>query len=145
MKSFKNGITVLGVINLLGAVACTVIMIGMMSQEKVNWQAYIPIVVILLINAVVFIFVGDLGERMDKVEAALKANNILFDKEKDEPQQTNINGAFKLGEPIKVKSTGKTGIIKKVVSDDKYLVELDDDRDNTKTINKEDLKSYFEE
>lgn len=145
MKGLKNIIYVLATVDLIGAVVCFIVMFITMNQKEPYWPTYLTSAISLLVSAFVFAFISDLGDRADKIEAALKRNGIdLEEKRKVEPQQYEPQKVFRAGEPIRIKSSDKTGMVKVVLDNNEYQIELDEDRGNIITVNGEDLKSYFD-
>ena len=145
MKSLKGLISVLSTINILGAIACIIIMFYSKSEGNTYWPTYIPIAISLVINALVFAFIGDLGDRVDKIEAALEKSGIEINpKKKETPKSYTPQTEFRVGEPIREKSSNRSGIVIEKQDNNIYIVEYDDDRGNTTQISGEELKSYFD-
>ena len=154
MKSFKNFIAVLATINVLGAAACIVIMLILISSGDVFWPTYIPISASLFLNAIVFAFIDDLAGRVDKIEDILKKKGISAEDEKEEQKTREVQTIFRPGEPIKLKNKitingvdfeqDSSGMVKIKKENDIYIVEFDEKREVTYEVSGSDLKSFFD-
>ena len=155
MKNFRNFIAVIATINVLGAIACLIIMFISMNSGDAFWPTYIPISVSLFVNAIVFAFIDDLGGRVDKLEDTLKRNNIFLENPKKEVVETKEpQTVFRAGEPIKLKNkiniNGKefgidsSGMVVNKKENNVYVVEFDNDRGNNYDVSGTDLKSFFD-
>ena len=102
MKSFKSFIGVLAAINVLGAIACLVIMFVSKSTGDAFWPTYIPVSVSLFVNAIVFAFIDDLAGRVDKIEEILKVKGITLEELNKKPEPKEQQTVFRPGEPIKL-------------------------------------------
>ena len=155
MKNFRNFIAVIATINVLGAIACLIIMFISMNSGDAFWPTYIPISVSLFVNAIVFAFIDDLGGRVDKLEDTLKKNNIFLEEPKKEVVEAKEpQTVFRAGEPIKLKNkisiNGKefdidsSGMVVSKKENNIYVVEFDNDRGNNYDVSGTDLKSFFD-
>ena len=155
MKRLRILITVLASINFVGAVIYFIYMMATMNDGTQLWVIYVPLIVSLIINGLVFTFVGDLGDRLDDVEKILKEKGLVESKEKDYPLVTSESKTvFNAGEPIKLKNeivigwkkfkSDITGMVIEVKENNIYVVEFDKDRGNKYEISGENLKSYFD-
>lgn len=154
MKSFKNFIAVLATINVLGAVACIIIMFISMSSGDAFWPTFIPISASLLLNAIVFAFIDDLAGRVDRIEDLLKRKEITFDEEKQEQEPRETQTVFRPGEPVKLKNKitidgidfeqDALGMVKIKKENNIYVVEFDEKREKTYEVSGSDLKSFFD-
>ena len=154
MKSFKSFIGVLAAINVLGAIACLVIMFVSKSTGDAFWPTYIPVSVSLFVNAIVFAFIDDLAGRVDKIEEILKVKGITLEELNKKPEPKEQQTVFRPGEPIKLKNkieiNGKTieenssGMVITKHENNDYTIELDEDRGNLLKVSGADLKSFFD-
>lgn len=155
MKKLRVLITVLATINFVGAVIYFVYMMATMHDGTQLWVIYVPLIVSLVINGLVFTFVGDLGDRLDDVEKILKDKGLAEGKEQEYPLVTGESKTvFKAGEPIRLKNevvvgwkkykSDITGMVIEVKENNIYVVEFDKDRGNKIEISGENLKSYFD-
>lgn len=154
MRNIRAFTIVISSINIIGSIACLILMLVSKSKGFEFWGVYAPISIALLINALAFTAVGDLGDRMDRVEDALKRNNVQLEpkkKEKIEPDKPR--DSFRVGEPIRLKNQisidGKefgensSGIVLSK-NNNKYIIEFDEDRGEKYEVKNTDLKSYFD-
>ena len=154
MKSFKSFIAVLATINVLGAVACIIIMFISMSSGDTFWPTYIPISASLFLNAIVFAFIDDLAGRVDKIEDLLKKKGISAEEEKEKQEPREVQTVFRPGEPVKLKNKvningidfeeNASGMIKFKEENNIYVVEFDEKRGETYEVSGLDLKSFFD-
>lgn len=154
MRNYRSLLAILSVVNVLGSVACLIIMFISMNIGDLFWPTYIPIACSLFINAIIFAYVDNLGQRVDNIEDILKEKGIVQEKTKEKPQIREVQTEFRPGEPIKLKNDLKidnkvfpqnaSGIVIEKKENNVYVIEFDEERGVKYEVVGTNIKSYFD-
>ncbi len=162
MKFGQKLIGLLCILNFTGFIVFLVIMLFSISKgAPLNWVTYLISAVFCLLDGFAFLYLWDLGDRLDKVERKI---DILLPQEETPASRDSEGGklsdshdeevyTFNRGEPVKLSrdatigeitfKKGRSGTIAEVKGDRDYLVEFYDEKGVFYPFGQEDLMSFF--